>query len=236
MGGRAAMLVAAAGLAACTFEPGRWFGALEASVKAAYVETPERSASGGAGWQRVDGGYEVKVTRAVLAIREILLLGMDGPVHTPVVALRAEPDLDLLAPAERRLGCRPSCNLGRAHVRHAAAAVTGVMVEGLVRDGRAAPRFEGERPFRWQARDSAGGPGTPLLTIAGELDLPFDREHDPEVRLDLSIEATSALFDGVDFASAPSGDGAIDLGTLPGAAARIETGLAAARLGALVRR
>jgi hypothetical protein len=65
-------LLAAAGLAGCTLEPGGWFAALTPSLTARYLLRADRAVA--PGWQKLSNDYEVSVTTAFLELGDIRLL------------------------------------------------------------------------------------------------------------------------------------------------------------------
>lgn len=78
-----AVVVALAGCG-CTFSPGDWFANLEPTFEGRYVLRPDRNVTGdvpgepsGDGWQKLNTLYEIKVTRAVLTVREVELHELD---------------------------------------------------------------------------------------------------------------------------------------------------------------
>jgi hypothetical protein len=115
-----------------------------------------------------------------------------------VVTLSGAGSLDLLAPSERPLACQPSCNLERTQITRVVVTIETLVLDGVARDGRSPPRFAGERPFHFQRASGEGGAPS---TVSVALDLPIDRKHAPRVRLALSLEATAAVLDAIDFAS-----------------------------------
>jgi hypothetical protein len=153
-----------------------------------------------------------------------------GGGATPIVDLTGLGTVDLLNGFEQVLGCDPGCGLPLADISLARLHVAHVAVEGLVRDGRSPPRFGGE--ITWLARI------VEETAVEGELELPVDREHEPDVDLRLRLSPTVALLDGIDFASLERRDGIIDLGLAANqaAAAELEASLGELRLEATVSR
>ena len=153
---------------------------------------------------------------------EAQLGGGTGGGLQPVITLAAADTLDLLAPAERPLTCKPTCNLDRTRIVRVRAPVRVLALEGNVRDGRTPARLA-ETPFRWETAD----PGkAPLLET--EVDLPADRDHPPAVTLRLDLELGAALLDGIDFAAFTTSAGTLDLTAAgnPAADERIRLNLA----------
>jgi hypothetical protein len=122
-----------------------------------------------------------------------------GVGASTVLTMLPEVELDLVAGQRIELECEPSCELPLARVGLARATVHHLSLSGRVRDGRATPRLPGETAF-------AGELELPDVQVVGELDLPADREHDPDVTLELALAPGSRLLDGIDFAALPAGD------------------------------
>jgi hypothetical protein len=137
--------------------------------------------------------------------------------------------LALLEGTSRALDCAPSCELPRSLIAASRLPVTGVALAGRVRDRRAEPRFPGEQAW------SATLTFDPALALAGELDLPADRAHDPDVALTVRLAPGGAVFDAVDFVALVRDDGGV---VAPGSAAAgaLAEGLEAVALGATVAR
>jgi hypothetical protein len=137
-------------------------------------------------------------------------LGGGGATASTVATLPVG-DLDLLAPETRTPECQPDCELPRTELSSGKWTVTALRLEGTVRDGRATPRFPGERPFRLELTTSSPQ-AEPVAVLTGELDVPSDREHEPRVSLALGLDMTPAVFDPVDWAAAtPGANNTVDL-------------------------
>jgi hypothetical protein len=119
------------------------------------------------------------------------------------MTLPVDGTLDLLAPAPRSLSCKPSCHLDQVTVLRASAPITTLVLEGLVRDGRMPGRFPGEMPFHWQVSSAIDAGSATPPPLEREMNLPADRDHAPQVRLDLRVELDATLFDGIDFSGPP---------------------------------
>jgi hypothetical protein len=133
-----------------------------------------------------------------------------GAAPSAVVSLTGADDLDLLAGASIDLGCDPGCGLPGATIVRASLVPAQLAVEVSVRDGRDPPRLEDELVLR--AELPAAGTDEPVPpSFDAAVDLPADREHEPDVSLALQIEASAALLDGVDMAALTAADGVIDL-------------------------
>jgi hypothetical protein len=136
-----------------------------------------------------------------------------GGAAASTVAALPVGELDLLAPETRALECQPDCELPRTTLSTGKWPLTALRLEGMVRDSRATPRFEGERSFRLELA-SSDAQRTPVAVLTGSLDIPSDREHAPRVLLDLELALTPSVFDPVDWAAAKlDPDGTVDLGT-----------------------
>lgn len=134
-----------------------------------------------------------------------------GGATATTVATLPVGEVDLLAGENRSLGCEPDCELPRTTVSNGKWPLTALRLEGSVRDGRATPRFVGERPFRLEL-STARPQAEPLAVLTGALHVPSDRAHAPRVVLALKLELTPESFDPVDWAAATVGsDGAVDL-------------------------
>jgi hypothetical protein len=143
---------------------------------------------------------------------EAELAGGGGAAST--VATLPVGEVDLLAPETRSLECQPDCELPSTNVVSGKWMVTGLQLEGTVRDTLATPRFAGERPFRLALTPSGEDDDheKPIAVLTGGLDIPSDRAHAPRVVLDLTLEMTSEIFDPVDWAAATTQpDGTVDL-------------------------
>jgi hypothetical protein len=171
------------------------------------------------GYSLCHGGHCHRDDGALIPYEDIEaeLSGGANPV-LPVASLPVG-DLDLLSPETRAVGCEPACELPRTEVSRGRWAVTALRLEGTVRDGRATPRFPGERPFRLELASTSAD--TPVAVLDGALDVPSDRAHAPRVLLSLRLELTSRIFDGVDWAATtPGEDGLVDLDAQANAPAR----------------
>ena len=151
---------------------------------------------------------------------EAELSGGGGSATT--VATLPVGEVDLLNPETRSLECQPDCELPGTTVSNGRWTLTGLRLEGIVRDARATPRFAGERPFQLDATVS-GNPSEPVAVITGALDVPSDRAHAPRVVLELTLELTPMSFDPVDWAAAmPESGGTLDLNLPDNAATRTQ--------------
>ncbi len=139
--------------------------------------------------------------------------GGGGAAESTVASLHVDADLDLLVEETLTPECEPSCELPRTNVSRYQWDVASVRMEGAVRDGRATPRFTGERPFRVTlTTEGTGDAGRPVLALRGSVAIPADREHKPRVKLAMSLSLTPTLFDALDWAATtPGPDGVVDL-------------------------
>ncbi len=168
------------------------------------------------GYSLCHNGHCHAADGSLVPYREIeaqLAGAVGGAERTAVLTLPVEGALDLLVPETRSLPCEPSCNLDRSRIVGASAAIAVLAMEGSVRDLRQPPRLP-ETPFRLQlgapaATGEGAAAGPPVLET--DLDIPLDRASPPGVTVDLAVELSAALFDGVDFAALPAPAGALDV-------------------------
>ena len=154
----------------------------------------------------------------------------EGGAGGGVVAALPVGELDLAGGASRPLACTPSCGLPLADITAARMEVVRVTARGAVRDGRAEPRIDGEIPWQLDTR-----PDAPVLLL-GDLHLPADREHDPDVALELHLEPSAAIFDDIAWDAASDDPDGFDLGADEAAHAAVLAALAQVELGASIRR
>jgi hypothetical protein len=125
------------------------------------------------------------------------------------------PAIDLLQPGPTPLECDEHCALPESHVGLLRLTAHHLSVAGRVRDGRAEPRFAGERDFAVaidleEPLDDEAAPGIQ----AQPLDLPVDDDAPGRITLRLTQPLSTALFDAVAFdAIAPSTTGVLELAT-----------------------
>lgn len=169
------------------------------------------------GYTLCHGGHCHRDDGALVSYEDIQaeLNGGGGATSSLVAALHVDAELDLLASQTLTPECEPDCELPKGTVSQAHWDVSALRLEGAVRDHRATPRFEGERPFRLDlAVEGEEEEAEPLVELSGALDIPADREHEPRVKLALALAITPTLFDGLDWSAAtPGADGVVDLGT-----------------------
>ncbi len=173
------------------------------------------------GYTLCHGGHCHRDDGALIDYEDIQAeLGGGGATSVPVVTLPVGASVDLLAPETRALPCQPDCELPQTTVTRGRWTVTGLRLEGTVRDSRQPPRLPAERAFRFVVTPAAPA-AEPLLVMSGELDVPSDRENEPRVRLGLSLDVTPAVFDAVDWGATTVGtDGVVDLNAAENKAAR----------------
>jgi hypothetical protein len=113
-----------------------------------------------------------------------------GAAATVALAFESPGSVDLLAgAASLPLDCgAPRCDLPAGTVALVRLDGHQIVLEGLVRDPLG--RFSGEKPFSVQAEEA-------LLTAP--IDLPADRENDPDVTLTLRVQLGAELLDSFDF-------------------------------------
>lgn len=173
------------------------------------------------GYSLCHGGHCHRDDGALIDYEDIQaeLNGGGGSTAATIVTLPVGASVDLLAPETRTLQCQPDCELPRTSVTRGRWTVTGLSLQGTVRDSRQPPRLTGERPFRFVVAPASTP--EPLLVMNGELDVPSDRENEPRVKLGLSLDVTPAVFDAVDWSATTVGaDGVVDLNAPENEAAR----------------
>ena len=138
----------------------------------------------------------------VLVVHEIA--GGEGATSTTALALQSGTQ-DLLSDEIVALDCGPvggdparECQLGVGYVSLVRATASRLELGGLLRDGLAEPRFDGERPFEATVSllptaddDATSG----VLETA--VDLPLDDESASRITLSLTIVPSAAMFDGL---------------------------------------
>lgn len=170
------------------------------------------------GYTLCHGGHCHRDDGALVSYEDIqaeLNGGGGGATSTLVAALHVDAELDLLASQTLTPECEPDCELSKGTLSSAHWDVTALRLQGAVRDNRATPRFQGERPFRIDLAVEGGEEEDvePLAELSGALDVPADREHEPRVKLALALSVAPTVFDALDWAAAtPGADGVVDLG------------------------
>ncbi|MCP3101343.1 hypothetical protein LZ198_20935 [Myxococcus sp. K15C18031901] len=154
---------------------------------------------------------------------EAELNGGGGSGASLVAALHVDGELDLVSSEPVAVECEPDCELPRTTLTRGVWEVTTVKLEGQVRDARVPARILA-RAFRLSLTSTGGGGGheeEALFTVTGAVDVPSDREHEPRVKLALSLPVPSSIFDAVDWSTVVvDADGVADLGDSRNEAAR----------------
>jgi len=140
-----------------------------------------------------------------------------------VAALHVDGELDLVTSGPVAVECEPDCELPRTTLTRGVWEITTVKLEGQLRDARVPSRIPA-RAFRLALEAAEGDDheeATPLFTVTGAVDVPSDREHEPRVKLALSLAVPPSVFDAVDWSTvAVDADGVADLGDSRNTAAR----------------
>jgi hypothetical protein len=112
-----------------------------------------------------------------------------------VVGLDVQREVALLEGLTTELSCDPDCDLERVTVSSAVLRLSDVHLEGVVRDSRSPPRFEGERPFTLSL---------PEVLAQAPVELQAARELPPRVSVRLLLHPGPRIFDAVDWAEGAS--------------------------------
>lgn len=172
------------------------------------------------GYSLCHGGHCHRDDGALIPYEQIIAEMGGGGGSTTVATLPVAEPLDLLAAEPRPVECMPDCALPEASVSQGRWGVEELLLEGTVRDGRATPRFPGERRFRWELT-RAPQSEAPAAVLDGTVDLPSDRSTPPRAKLDLNLVLTAALFDPLDWSALKQDDtGVVDFNHADNAAAR----------------
>jgi hypothetical protein len=124
-------------------------------------------------------------------------------------------EVDLLAGQARALACEGGCELPLGGADRLEVRVERLVLEGRVRDGRAAARVA-ERGFRVEL-----GAGD-VAVLGKSIELDADRKAAPRVALEVSVELGPGLFDAIDWAALTADEGeGLDLAA-PGNEAALE--------------
>lgn len=162
------------------------------------------------GYSLCHGGHCHRDDGALIPYEQVAAEMGGGGGPSTVATLPVDEPLDLLAPEVRTLECTPDCALPQANVSRGRWGLEALRIEGTVRDGRATPRFPGERRFRWEPTP---GSDAPVAVLDGAVDLPSDRSTPPRAKVNLNLVLTAALFDAVDWSALKEGtDGVVNLG------------------------
>ena len=161
------------------------------------------------GYSLCHGGHCHRDDGALIPYEQIAAEMGGGGGSRAVVTLPVSEPLNLLAPETRAVGCTPGCALPNAQVSQGRWAIETLRLEGTVRDARPTPRFPGELRFLLDLKPTDSD--APVAVLTGEVELPSDRAHPPEAKLDLSLALTAALFDAVDWSALKQRpDGVVD--------------------------
>lgn len=152
------------------------------------------------GYSLCHGGHCHRDDGALIPYEQIIAEMGGGGGSSTVATLPVPEPLNLLAPETRPVECMPDCALPEANVSQDRWGVEALILEGTVRDGRATPRFPGERRFRWELTRAMNSEA-PAAVLDGTMDLPSDRSTPPKAKLDLNLVLTAALFDPVDWSA-----------------------------------
>ena len=113
-------------------------------------------------------------------------------VSMPVGAVNA------LAGEQRALDCVPGCDLGApAEIGLVRLSVDRLAIAGTARDGLEPPRIDGEIDFSVEL-------GPESFAWLTSVELPIDRDADPDVELTVALELVSRYLDQIDFAGDPT--------------------------------
>lgn len=187
------------------------------------------------GYTICHNGHCDSVTGELVPYEEVAaeLAGGGGP--TPLVTLEGGIEIDALTGGELCLeGCE-RVELARAEVNRIQVLLGAGTIEGVVRDPRATPRFEGELPFRMSWDEAAGDPH---VTISAETGLELDNTEPPEIDARLTLAISGAILDGIEFEKLERPAGVLDLDLTANAAARerVRENLAALELDVAIER
>ena len=134
---------------------------------------------------------------------------LGGGAGPQVVLALPVGELDLAAGAARALDCAAGCDLPRADVELLRLPVLHIEGRGLVRDGAAEPRLDGEVPWTL-ALDLDHHEPRPALTDR-DIDLEVDRDEEPAISLLVSLDVSGALFDHLAWDELAAGRSTIEL-------------------------
>ena len=185
------------------------------------------------GYGLCHGGHCHRDDGALVSYEEIEAELAGGAAGLTTALVLPVGERDLLAGGRGALSCEPACELGLGTVRRIEAHASRLVLEGVVRDGRAEARIA-ETRFRLEAALAPSAEGV----IGAAIELPIDRDSPPGIRLALTLELTARLFDEVDWAALQALEAGIDLTATenPRAFSSIVAGLGEAELRAAVER
>jgi len=155
--------------------------------------------------------------------------GGGGP--SAVASLPVPSALDALAGTELPLDCGNACALPASRVGQVGLRVSGLVVEGMVRDGRPQARLE-QQPFRLQVTLPEGS------ALSTPTDIEVSRHASPRLDVALSVLVGAPLLDGIPFEQLPLVAGALDAypASLPEVQAQVRVNLAESELKVAVER
>lgn len=159
------------------------------------------------GYSLCHSGHCHRDDGALIPYEQVAAEAGGGGGSSAVATLPGGEPFDLLAPEPRAVGCEPGCALPEAQVSQGRWDVQSLHFEGTVRDGRATPRFTGERRFKLDLATTDGD--EPVAVLSGAVDLPSDRSTPPQAKLDLNLALTAALFDAVDWSTLKQDEGGV---------------------------
>ncbi|WP_375766010.1 hypothetical protein NR798_30475 [Archangium gephyra] len=162
------------------------------------------------GYSLCHGGHCHRDDGALIPYEQVAADAGGGGGARAVVTLPVGEPMNLLDPETRAVDCRPECALPETQVAQGRWGVEALRLEGTVRDGRATPRFPGERRFRLDLTPATGS-DEPVSVLDGTVELPSDRSTPPRAKLDLKLVLTAGLFDPVDWSKLKQDpDGVVD--------------------------
>ncbi|PTL78213.1 hypothetical protein [Vitiosangium sp. GDMCC 1.1324] len=172
-----------------------------------------------AGYSLCHGGHCHRDDGALIPYEQVAAELGGGGGSSAVVTFPVGEPLNLLAPETRPVACEPDCALPEAQVSQGRWSVGSLHIEGTVRDGRATPRLPGEHRFKLDL--AAADSDAPVAVLDGAVNLPSDRSHPPQTKLDLDLVLTAALFDPLDWSTLKQdSDGVVDFNDAANAEAR----------------
>ncbi len=177
-----------------------------------------------AGYSLCHNGHCHRDDGALIAYDDIVAeLAAGDTSQARTVVTFAPAVIDLLEATAAALDCQPNCDLPEGFLINARLTASGLTGTGLVRDGRAPPRLEGE--LEWQVDLSLlkllAEQSSPVGVMVEPLGLAVNEDEPPQLSLDFALPTDPKLFDDLQFdevSLTPSGT--IDLDDPSGAEAR----------------
>jgi hypothetical protein len=207
--------------AGCAIGPGEPFARVQPSLDARFQVPADRAVSDG--FARLASGFEIHLTSFDLGLSDVELRATPvsddtAPVAT-VLSLPVNSTLGLLSGQSLQPPCQPGCELDEVVVSSIRAGVTSIHLEGVVRDGTAQKRLQGEVPFKLDLSPApfSSDPGSGLEVATH---IVADRGSPERLALAVAVAPTPDLFDDLDWASLALAGGTIDLGAQGNAAAQ----------------